>query len=198
MSRSVINPKMSEQDSTPATRGISLFKRLTFFDAVPARLPLSETSKHSSVADRSLWQGSISRRRLSVDWKRPFRQMWHVCERTPPFLRAFFSPRGIWSRDGRTLILGKCRRIAISFFPPLAHFLQRHYGLTGGCQSCGASCKLLFQCPHWNDQSHLCSVYEDRPNICRFFPITPADIRDRNLILKDKDCGFTFTKTDKK
>ncbi len=181
---------MSEKDSRMSS-GLPLFKRLTSFEGVSQELTVP-----SSTWQR---QGRTTRRRVSVDWKRPFRQMWHVCERTPPFLKAFFSHRGIFSRDGRTLIWGKCRRITISFFPPLARYLHNHYGLSGGCKSCGASCKLLFQCPHWDDQSHLCSVYNDRPNICRFFPITPADLKDRDLVLKGTECGFTFTgKNDKK
>jgi hypothetical protein len=65
--------------------------------------------------------------------------------------------------------------------------------MSGGCNRCGSSCKLLFQCPHWDDDSKLCSVYEDRPNICRLFPITPGDLRDRNLVAKSP-CGFTFHK----
>lgn len=126
---------------------------------------------------------------------RPLRQFWHLCERTLPFLSAVFSRRGLFSADGRTLIAGKARRIFISFFPPLARYLQKYYGLTGGCQSCGASCALLFQCPHWDTQTRLCTVYNDRPNICRLFPITPADIRDRALASSNgMGCGFAFKK----
>jgi hypothetical protein len=125
---------------------------------------------------------------------RPLRQLWHIYERTVPFFFVVFTKKGLFSRDGRQLIWGKTRRIFISFIPPLAYYLQKKHGISGGCTSCGASCKLLFQCPHWDDKSHLCNVYEDRPNICRFFPITPADIEDRNLILKDTPCGFDFKK----
>lgn len=125
---------------------------------------------------------------------RPFRQLWLIYEITVAFFVVAFTKKGFFSADGRQLIGGKARRIFISFVPPLAHYLQKKYALTGGCTSCGASCKLLFQCPHWDDKSHLCSVYEDRPNVCRFFPITPKDIEDRNLILKDIPCGFDFKK----
>jgi len=126
---------------------------------------------------------------------RPLRLTWHLIERTIPFLVVFFSSRGIFDRDGRTLIRGKARRLTLSFFPPLARALQKHYGMKGGCTSCGASCKLLFQCPHWDDRTHLCSVYEDRPNICRMFPITPGDIVDRTISAKGgRECGFTFEK----
>jgi hypothetical protein len=119
-------------------------------------------------------------------------RFYHVLQRVPPFFAAVFSTRGLLSHEGRILIWGKFRRIMISFFPPLARYLQKKYGLAGGCSHCSASCKLLFQCPHWDDKSSRCSVYEDRPNICRFFPITPADLRDRNLVQKGTRCGFRF------
>lgn len=118
--------------------------------------------------------------------------MRHLLERTPPFLMAIVSSRGIISADGRQLLFGKMRRYTLSFFPSVALYFQKKYGLSGGCVSCGASCNLMFRCPHWDEKTHLCTVYEDRPNICRVFPITPGDIRDRDLILKDKRCGFDF------
>jgi len=123
------------------------------------------------------------------------RRSWHVVERTIPFVIALFSKDGLISRDGRTLVKGKARRIFLSTFPPLARAMQKKYGMQGGCISCGASCKMLFRCPHWDDTTHLCTVYEDRPNICRLFPITPGDIIDRTISAKGgKECGFTFTK----
>lgn len=112
----------------------------------------------------------------------------------PPFLAILFTRQGLFSAEGRQLIWGKVRRTWLSAVPPFARFLQKHYGLSGGCQSCGASCNLLFQCPHWDESTGLCRVYEDRPNICRSFPMTPGDIRDRNLVLKRKPCGFQFKK----
>lgn len=82
-------------------------------------------------------------------------------------------------------------------FPPLARYMQKRYGISGGCNSCGASCNLMFQCPHWSAESRLCTVYEDRPNICRLFPITPGDIRDRSIAQKNIPCGFQFSGTRK-
>jgi hypothetical protein len=124
---------------------------------------------------------------------RTLRRIFVVLATVPPFFAIFFSRDGILSPDGRTLIAGKMRRIFLSLFPAFARHLQKKYGLVGGCQGCGASCNLLFQCPHWDERSRLCSVYEDRPDICRLFPITPADIRDREIVLRGKPCGFTFT-----
>ena len=116
-------------------------------------------------------------------------------ERVPPFLSVVFSSDGLGSRKGRTLILGKARRLALSAVPGVANRLQKHYGLVGGCVSCGTSCNLLMRCPHWDSGTRLCTVYEDRPSICRTFPITPADIRDRNLMNESAQCGFTIQKT---
>ncbi len=121
------------------------------------------------------------------------RRFWYFMERVPPFFFATFSKKGLGSKGGRQLVLGKARRIFICMIPPLARKLQKHYGLQGGCTSCGASCNLLFRCPHWIEETHLCSVYEDRPDVCKLFPITPGDIKDRDLIAKPGvDCGFKF------
>ncbi len=125
---------------------------------------------------------------------RSLRQAWYVAQRTPPFVAAVFSRQGLASRRGRVLIRGKFRRILLGSVPPLARYLRKRYGLKGSCQSCGASCNLLFSCPHWNPVSRLCTVYEDRPNICRLFPITPADLRDRDGACASP-CGFQFRKT---
>lgn len=110
------------------------------------------------------------------------------------FLKITFSREGLGCREGRQLIWGKIRRVFLAAVPPVARALQKHYGLRGSCNQCGASCKILFQCPAWDDQSKLCTVYEDRPNVCRFFPMTPKDISDRNLVLKETPCGFSFGK----
>lgn len=51
----------------------------------------------------------------------------------------------------------------------------------GECNRCGACCELLFKCPFLkkqDDGTSLCGIYEDRPNQCRFFPITKRDIED--------------------
>lgn len=125
---------------------------------------------------------------------RPIRRFWHFIERLIPFLQVTFSSKGLLDPEGRILIWGKARRLALSSFPPLARRLQKHYKMVGGCAHCGSSCKLLFQCPHWDESSNLCTVYEDRPNICRLFPITPADIRDRDIVSKKSPCGFDFPK----
>jgi len=137
--------------------------------------------------------GNLRPRRDKVAANRWLR-LRHVAERTLPFFRASFSRAGLGSRSGRQLIRGKLRRFTLSAVPSLARALQRHYGLTGSCARCGASCQLLFQCPHWDGASQLCTVYEDRPNVCRLFPITPADLSDRDLVAPQHACGLAFVR----
>ena len=131
---------------------------------------------------------------IRVWLKKKARRVRVVLPLFPIFFRIALSREGLFSRKGRILIWGKIRRSLLSLCPPLVHYLQKKYGLSGGCKSCGASCKLLFQCPYWNEQTHMCNVYEDRPNVCRLFPLTPSDIRDRNLVLLETPCGFLFQK----
>lgn len=135
-----------------------------------------------------------SNKTVVVFWKkiRFVRRFVYAVQYMIPCTRVTFSKDGLFSKDGRTLIWGKFRRMGLSFFPNYSHSLQKKHGISGGCTSCGASCKLLLQCPHWDNKSHLCSIYEDRPAACRLFPITPQDIEDRNIVLKKEPCGFAF------
>ena len=127
--------------------------------------------------------------RLEFPGSEAIRQLRRVA---PPFVTAVFSREGMLNREGRILIRGKFRRLLICSVPALARHLGAHYGLQGGCNSCGASCNLLFRCPHWDTDSHLCTVYESRPLVCRMFPITPTDLRDRDLVLRHTVCAFHF------
>lgn len=105
------------------------------------------------------------------------------------FFLTAFSKKGLGNKNGRILILGKFRRMILASVPGLPAYLQKKYQISGGCVQCGASCKILFQCPQWDEKSNLCLVYENRPSVCRTFPITPADLRDRDLIMHSP-CGF--------
>jgi hypothetical protein len=105
--------------------------------------------------------------RLGFPGSEAIRQLWRVA---PPFVTAVFSREGMLNREGRILIRGKFRRLLICSVPPLARHLGAHFGLQGGCNSCGASCNLLFRCPHWDTDSRLCTVYESRTLVCRMFP----------------------------
>jgi Fe-S-cluster containining protein len=108
------------------------------------------------------------------------------------FASLLFSRRGLMSREGRVFATGKIRRAALSCFPLLAMKLKKYYGLSGGCNGCGVSCNLMFRCPQWDPASRLCTIYENRPNVCRLFPITPSDIVERNLAASGGNCGYWF------
>jgi hypothetical protein len=104
-------------------------------------------------------------------------------------------PDVLFQQSGRTILWGKIRRAAICLIPGLALQLKHKHGLAGGCVSCGTSCNLLFRCPHWDPSSHLCSIYDDRPMTCRQFPMTPADLLDRDLASGTMGCGYRFVGT---
>lgn len=100
------------------------------------------------------------------------------------------------TRTGWLLIWGKLRRGMIVSVPGLAERLKRKHGLRGGCNRCGASCNLLMPCPQWDASTRLCRIYEDRPAVCRQFPITPTDLRDLALS-SDTACGHSFLGAEK-
>lgn len=68
----------------------------------------------------------------------------------------------------------------------------------GECGRCGACCKLVFRCPAYDDSSGepRCTLYNDRPGVCGLFPINEADLRDRDIVMPDDQCGFYFVKDD--
>ena len=85
-----------------------------------------------------------------------FRRIRHAARYLCAFLSAIGTdPDAILRRPGRTIIRGKIRRAMIGCVPGLASNLRRKHGLTGGCTSCGASCNLLFTCPHWDKESRF-------------------------------------------
>jgi Fe-S-cluster containining protein len=132
---------------------------------------------------------------------RPYAPAFRRIRYAARYLRAFVlaivaDPAVVLRKSGRTIIWGKMRRTMIGWVPGLALHLKRRHGLTGGCTSCGASCNLLFRCPHWDAESRLCSIYEDRPIVCRLFPITPSDLRDRDLAAGATTCGYSFDRED--
>ena len=60
----------------------------------------------------------------------------------------------------------------------------------GDCNRCGACCEILFKCPFLKkhkDGTTTCGIYEDRPNVCRLFPIDRRDLQEVRGI-----CSFYF------
>ena len=66
----------------------------------------------------------------------------------------------------------------------------------GQCIHCGACCKLLFKCPAFRETSTggWCTIYDDRPGVCALFPINEKDLRERDILMPEKSCGFSFVK----
>jgi hypothetical protein len=64
----------------------------------------------------------------------------------------------------------------------------------GECARCGACCKLLFRCPSYDDSdgSPRCLTYNDRPGACGLFPLNEEDLRDRNIVMPGRKCGYYF------
>ena len=64
----------------------------------------------------------------------------------------------------------------------------------GACTRCGACCKILFQCPAYDDAdgNPKCLIYNDRPGVCSLFPLDEKDLRDRDIVMSGKKCGFYF------
>lgn len=64
----------------------------------------------------------------------------------------------------------------------------------GACTRCGACCKIMFQCPAYDDAdgNPKCLIYNDRPGVCSLFPLDEKDLRDRDIVMAGKKCGFYF------
>jgi hypothetical protein len=88
---------------------------------------------------------------------------------------------------------GKLRRIFTIAFrrEQVLEMLDRR---RGACSRCGACCKLMFQCPAYEekDGNPRCLVYNDRPGVCGLFPLDERDLRERDFVMPHKSCGFWF------
>ena len=64
----------------------------------------------------------------------------------------------------------------------------------GACTRCGACCKIMFQCPAYDDSdgNPKCLIYNDRPGVCSLFPLDEKDLRERNAVMPGTKCGFYF------
>lgn len=96
-------------------------------------------------------------------------------------------------RHAPGLVWGKIRRAFLIAFRKKA--VEESLSLRrGACSRCGACCKILFKCPAYDDSNGepKCLVYNDRPGVCGLFPLDPRDLRDRDLVMPEKKCGFWF------
>lgn len=99
-------------------------------------------------------------------------------------------------RNAPALLWGKLRRafrVAFSKKAVETSLSRRR----GACNRCGACCKLLFNCPAYDDSNGdpKCLIYNDRPGVCGLFPLDERDLRDRDLVMPSKKCGYWFEET---
>lgn len=92
---------------------------------------------------------------------------------------------------------GKVRRFALItiFKKRAAADLARR---RGACTNCGACCKILFKCPAFEETpaGGWCTIYNDRPGVCALFPINEKDLRERDVVMPERRCGYSFAPAD--
>lgn len=98
------------------------------------------------------------------------------------------------ARDIALMVWGKIRRAWLIAFQK--NKVEEKLALRrGNCTRCGACCKILFRCPAYDESNGepKCLIYNDRPGVCSLFPLDPADLRERNVVMPEKKCGYWFT-----
>ena len=91
---------------------------------------------------------------------------------------------------------GKVRRFYYGIF--CQDYIERSHARRGGeCIRCGACCKLMFRCPHLEEDGDVssCRKHEIKWKNCRVFPIDEADLADRDIISPEVKCGYYFLPT---
>jgi hypothetical protein len=126
---------------------------------------------------------------------------WRLNYDTPAPVPSFGRDPTRMKRDPSTLPLasrlalgwGKIRRAwLITCRPALVRkSLTRR---RGECRRTGACCHLLVTCPALEGAGdvHRCTNYLHRGPNCSIFPIDERDLRDRDLIMPDVPCGYSF------
>lgn len=93
----------------------------------------------------------------------------------------------------RRLMRGKIRRWWFVYF-------RRNYVETvllprrrEGCQRTGACCEIGFGCPAFDAKGRLCKIHPYKPLVCKLYPLTEEDLKERDLIYPAKKCGYSFS-----
>ena len=96
-------------------------------------------------------------------------------------------------KDQFELGIGKVRRFTQTTLRKelVQRFLKQR---TGECVRCGACCELAFECIFLKKSGSktTCLIHKVKPDNCKFFPITPKDIADRDKVLPGLPCGYRF------
>lgn len=89
---------------------------------------------------------------------------------------------------------GKVRRFCLATLRPRL-VRRKTERREGECTRCGACCRLVYRCPalyYDSDGQAGCRYHQLRPMNCRVFPIDERDIADRDLVMPERACGFSF------
>lgn len=91
---------------------------------------------------------------------------------------------------------GKVRRFVLAHFKK-NYVLEQQKKRIGECRRCGVCCKLLVKCVMLTQDdagNYLCKIHNRKPSNCNIFPVDEKDIVDRDTILPDVPCGYSFFK----
>ena len=99
---------------------------------------------------------------------------------------------GVGLVDKFVLGWGKLRRLYLTTFRPRK--VERMLRLRRGeCGRCGVCCKLCYTCPYLEESNvSTCLVHYKRHRNCRSFPLNERDLRDRDRVSPDTECGYRF------
>ena len=92
-------------------------------------------------------------------------------------------------------LYGKLRRTYYFFFN--RNYIHRQLSRRrGACKRCGACCKILHRCPFLiganNGNRARCLIFFARHPNCRIFPLDERDLRERDFVMPEEECGFYF------
>lgn len=91
---------------------------------------------------------------------------------------------------------GKVRRFMWPIVSPKT-FKESLAKREGHCTRCGACCKLLYRCPFLEEKDgmYACSIQGKKPGNCIRFPIDARDLAERDMVMPEVKCGYTFPDT---
>lgn len=108
-------------------------------------------------------------------------------------ISTFTSIKRFTFRQNLKHLWGKLRR---SSYTLLFHgYVKRqHERRRGACNNCGACCMMFHICPWLEMKSgkSRCTIYTRYGESCKIFPVDERDLRDRDMVMPDKKCGFYF------
>lgn len=100
------------------------------------------------------------------------------------------------TKGQKIALRGKLRRYYLANLnKKKADFFLSHR--KGACIRCGNCCQIGFKCPAYDAESGACTINSIKPLLCKMFPITPADLGDRDTVSLKPSCGFYWEKSEK-